>query len=215
MMNNSSSPDPVVSIGATDPAGSLEKLSIDLVSSTNQIPESVCSQFKTRFLCIRSVRAVSMRVPVNIHNNTLNAVIDCGAEVTILNPDVLKLLPEDCRPSICPTATKLTVAEEDRLMPTSGIAVVPLTIGTLHFEWPVYIAPIGEDILLGCDIIDAKDITINTHKGLLVAGEWLPCEVTRKVNHAARVALDQNVTLPPNSELMTFGITENPVIEDG
>ena len=215
MMKNSSSPDPVVSIGATDPAGSLEKMSIDLESSTNQIPESVCSQFKTRFLCIRSVRAVSMRVPVNIHNNTLNAVIDCGAEVTILNPDVLKLLPEDCRPSICPTATKLTVAEEDRLMPTSGIAVVPLTIGTLHFEWPVYIAPIGEDILLGCDIIDAKDITINTHKGLLVAGEWLPCEVTRKVNHAARVALNQNVTLPPNSELLTLGITENPVIEGG
>ena len=83
-----------------------------------------------------------MRVPVNIHDNTLNAVIDCGAEVTIHNPDVLK--PEDCRL----TATKLTVAKEDRLMPTSGIAVVPLTIGTLHFEWPVYIAPIGEDVLL-------------------------------------------------------------------
>ena len=118
--------------------------------------------------------------------------------VTIPNPDV------------CPTATKLTVAEEDRLMPTSGIAVVHLTIGTPHFKWPVYITLIGENILLGCDIIDAKDITISTHKGLLLAGEWLPCEVTRKVNYATRVG-----TLPLNSELLTLGITKNPVIEDG
>lgn len=56
-------------------------------------------------------------------------------------------------------------------MVTSGVANVDIQIGSLKFEWPIYIAPIGDQLLLGCDVIYDKDIAINTRRGLEVSGE--------------------------------------------
>ena len=71
----------------------------------------------------------------------------------------------------------LVVAEEDRIMPTDGVAMMPLTIGDIQFEWPVYVAAIVDELLLGCDLLDTKDITLNTRRGLLIDGSWLSCNV--------------------------------------
>ena len=49
-----------------------------------------------------------------------------------------------------------------------------------EFEWPVYVAPIADDLLLGSDVLDDKDITVSSNRGLQFRGTWLPCIVTRK-----------------------------------
>ena len=90
-------------------------------------------------------------------------------------------------------------------MITSGIADIEIQIGSLKFEWPIYIAPIGDDLLLGCDVIYEKDITINTRRGLEVLGEWIECDVVRKMDTLARVVLKETVTVPPNSEVILAG----------
>ena len=94
-------------------------------------------------------------------------------------------------------------------MVTSGVADVDIQIGSLKFEWPIYIAPIGDQLLLGCDVIYDKDITINTRRGLEVLGEWIDCEVVRKMDKIARVVLKETVTIPPDCEVILAGQNVN------
>ncbi|CAG2216578.1 unnamed protein product [Mytilus edulis] len=92
-------------------------------------------------------------------------------------------------------------------MQTLGMADVSCRIGPLDFIWSVYIAPIGDELLLGCDIKDEHDITINTKRGLEIKGQWINCDVTRRSDKVARVVLKEAVTIPANSEVILPGHT--------
>ncbi|CAC5382088.1 unnamed protein product [Mytilus coruscus] len=99
-------------------------------------------------------------------------------------------------------------------MQTLGMADVSCQIGPLNFIWSVYIAPIGDELLLGCDIIDEHDITINTKRGLEIKGQWINCDVTRRSDKIARVVLKEAVTIPANSEVILPGLSINSEILD-
>jgi len=108
-----------------------------------------------------------------------NAVIDTGAEVTVISDRLYESLPPNNKPVLTKAKRGLVVADANRAMKTNGIAKVTIVIGDNEFQWPVYVAPIRDEILLGCDIIDEKDITLNTKKGISINGEWLKCDVKR------------------------------------
>ena len=76
-------------------------------------------------------------------------------------------------------------------MTTSVIADIKIQIDLLKFEWPIYVASIGDDLLLACDVIYNKDITINTRRGLEVLGNWIDCDLIGKTDQVARVLLKE------------------------
>jgi hypothetical protein len=110
------------------------------------------------------------------------------------------MIPEKDRPELKKTKRRLTVADAGIEMRTDGIAELTITIGKVSFNWPVYIAPIRDDILFGCDIIDKKCITVNTRKGIKIYGEWLNCVVTRIIDNTAKVKISRSFTIPANSQ---------------
>ena len=195
------SPGPLVSL-VPDSDGPEEKTSLN---ETCESADSYSELLQKGNLFVRAIRAVSMRVPVTIFEVTVDAIIDSGAEVTVLSQRVFNSLPEDRRPMLQKAEKGLIVAEENRVMPADGVALLPLILGQSVFKWSVYIAPITDDLLLGCDLLDAKDITINTRKGLLIDGKWLPCGIHRRLDSVARVVLPSKVTLPANSEYLIQG----------
>ena len=69
-------------------------------------------------------------------------------------------------------------------------------VGNETFTWPVYVAPIGDSILLGCDLIAEKDITINSKRGLQLGGQLIECETSRSIDGVARVRTYEPVTIP-------------------
>ena len=81
------------------------------------------------------------------------------------------------------------VAEEGKRLKTQGVIEAILTIGKLAVKWEVYVAPIRDEVLLGCDIIDEYNITINTKRGIKVEGTWIGCEVVRKSDKIVRLSL--------------------------
>lgn len=163
---------------------------------------------------IDRVRAVTLRVPIVIEGDYLNAVIDTGAEVTVMSQEKFLKIPENRRPQIYKAERNLVVAEAGKKMQTLGMADVSCQIGPLDFIWSVYIAPIGDELLLGCDIIDEHDITINTKRGLEIKGQWINCDVTRRSDKVARVVLKEAVTIPANSEVILPGLSINSEILD-
>ena len=158
---------------------------------------------------IDRVRAVTLRVPVVVNGQEVKAVVDTGAEVTVLSESLYLRIPEEIRPPLYQAKRNLVVAEAGQRMRTSGVADVLVQIGSEQFEWSIYVAPIGDEILLGCDIIDDKDITINTRRGLEVKGQWINCDVIRKEDKVARVILKETVTIPANSEVILPGRSVN------
>ena len=53
-------------------------------------------------------------------------------------------------------------------MATHGMATMSVELEHKHFTWEMYIAPIGDDFLLVCDMVDELDITINSKRGIQI-----------------------------------------------
>ncbi|VDI69244.1 Hypothetical predicted protein [Mytilus galloprovincialis] len=147
-------------------------------------------------IVIDHITAASIKVPIEVSNQKIKAVIDTGAEVTVLNEEIFFRLPKTNRSKLKPALKNLVVAEAGKQMGTKGVAAVMLTLGDSQFVWDVYVAPIGDDLLLGCDVLDEMDITVNSRKGIQLNGKWIECEVKRKSDLIARGVLDSNFTIP-------------------
>ena len=143
--------------------------------------------------------------PISVEGLVVKAVIDTGAEVTAISTSLFEKIPEGNRPKLQESRRCLVVAEEGKRLKTQGIIEANLTIGKLAVKWEVYVAPIREEVLLGCDVIDEYNITINTKRGIKIEGTWIGCEVVRKSDKIARVFVKESVTVPANSEIIIEG----------
>ena len=158
-------------------------------------------------------RAATIRAPITVCGRRTQAVVDTGAEVTVINTKFFHSLAEGERPELEKPTRKLMFAEEGRTMDATGVAMVQLGLGPLRVEWPTYIAPINDDMLLGCDFLDTFHVAVDTHRGLLISGNYLPCEIIRKKNTAILVAVKEAVDLPPLTEQVVPGEVLGPSCE--
>jgi predicted aspartyl protease len=144
-------------------------------------------------------------LPYQLEGLVVKAVIDTGAEVTAISTSLCEKIPEGNRPMLQESGRCLVVAEEGKRLKTQGVIEANVTIGKLAVKWEVYVAPIREEVLLGCDFIDEYNITINTKRGIKIEGTWIGCEVVRKSDKIARVFVKESVTVPANSEIIIEG----------
>jgi hypothetical protein len=100
------------------------------------------------------IRAVTVKVPMKIADQDILAVVDTGAEVTVMKGSLFQSLPNNIQSRIHESKCKLVVAEQGHHMEVQGVVDIPLKIGNHQFEWKVYIPPIADDLLLGCDIMN-------------------------------------------------------------
>ncbi|CAG2210191.1 TPT1 [Mytilus edulis] len=131
-------------------------------------------------VCINRVESAVIQTSVRINDYELKAVIDTGAEVTVLSEKVYRNLAKEHHLELKTATRGLLVAEEGKKMSATGITEIEMSLGPLRFTWPVYVAPLNDDLLLGCDIIDEMDITVNTKRGFQIKDIWYPCEVKRR-----------------------------------
>ncbi|CAG2185545.1 unnamed protein product [Mytilus edulis] len=124
---------------------------------------------------IDRVTAASIADPVVINKIVTNTVIDTGAEVTVLSEKLYNQIPESKRPKLRRAARNLEVAEAGKNLTTEGITEVKVNLRSETFKWPVYVAPIEENMLLGCDLIDEMKVARvgekDTNSGLVIYKE--------------------------------------------
>ncbi len=116
-----------------------------------------------------------MRAPIKIDMQDFQGVVDTGAEVTVINKNIFDQLPEKDRPVIKLTDRALVVAEKDRKLGSHGMVTVTFNINNKQYKWPMYIANIHDDILLGADFLDHHDINVNLRRGLFIGNTWVKC----------------------------------------
>ena len=160
---------------------------------------------KKKSLVVNRIQAsaVSIFVTMKVEETTIRAAIDCGAEVSILSSRVYNTWKK--KPQIYEPDMKLVVAnEEKKQLAAEGVAFLEISIGNAKFQWPVYVAHISEDFLLGADIFDNQKMTLSAENGLKVKNEWIPCEFVRRVVHTRRIQLknDRTIDIPPAHEVV-------------
>ena len=99
-------------------------------------------------------------VPVQIQNKSIKAVLDTGAEVTVMSDKLLKqIVPQPA------TIKNITLKSAGRGMKMEGKLVGPIDIkiGSNTYQDNIYVAPIEDDMLLGLQFL--KKIGASAHLG--------------------------------------------------
>ena len=100
------------------------------------------------------------------------------------------------------------MAEAGREKKTSGIAEVELSIHLASLCCPNY------DLLLGCDLKDEMNITVNTKRGIQIEDKWIDCEVIRSHDSTAQVKVARAVTIPANSKFVMRGHCNSAIAQE-
>ena len=148
---------------------------------------------------IHQVRAGSSFVQLKVGSIDINARIDSGAEITILSSKIYEKLNK------APAKVKevgLQMADKDTVMKGFIIQPLKMKLGNHCFSERVYVASIGDDMLLGHDLLHHLGVCLDMRTDTLILNEeQIP--VTTSFNNntptVARVTVKQKVRLPPNT----------------
>ena len=148
---------------------------------------------------IHQVQAGSSFVQLKVGSIDINARIDSGAEITILSSKIYEKL------DTAPAKVKevgLQMADKDTVMKGFIIQPLKMKLGYQCFSERVYVASIGDDMLLGHDLLHHLGVCLDLRTDTLILNEeQIP--VTTSFNNStltvARGSVKQKVRLPPNT----------------
>ena len=125
-----------------------------------------------REITIRNIPGMAILVPVRLANSSVMAVVDTGAEATVVSSELadrLGISYLNC------STTSIKMADRDATrLKAYVVPNCPLRIGTQDISWDLIIADIGEDILLGLDFLCGNAGIMDFHNARLsLNGEWI------------------------------------------
>lgn len=147
-------------------------------------------------------------VCAKVNEKPVTMLCDSGANVTILNSSLLNrsTWKDSVEPCLSPVNTMLlTITGESK--PFLGKAVVKICLGKCTFQHEVLFADITQDGILGIDFMMKNKCDLIISKSCLkVKGEEIPCYMSSSSHPlCCRVALVENVSVPPESEIIVSG----------
>ncbi|CAC5381171.1 unnamed protein product [Mytilus coruscus] len=95
--------------------------------------ENFCIDSAEADIVIDRVSAVTLKATVAIEGQLVHAVVDRGAEVTVMSEKMLLRIPENKRPHLSKAKGNLVVAEAGKKMCALGVAEVSIHLGPLEF----------------------------------------------------------------------------------
>ena len=161
-----------------------------------------------REFVIKRVQSASMRVPMRVEGQDINAVLDTGAEVTVLSTKVFEGISKGGRPELGKAEGTLKLADTGTELTTEGMAEVKINVGNQEIHWRVYVADISDDLLLGCDFVYEMNLTIHPKKGILINDEWIKMN-TKRSHNISQLLVHETTTVPPMSEVILQGRSED------
>ncbi|KAL5015456.1 hypothetical protein ScPMuIL_009726 [Solemya velum] len=149
-------------------------------------------------------------VPVGINGVKTECIVDTGADITVLATNFAENI--GLRYGDAERANLLN-AQDGREMEAVMNISVDLELGDCRpINWPICIAPIRDDVLIGMDLLEKLDGVILARQGdLLLGGTLVPGRYrAESACHVARVCVSEKTTLPPRSEKIVKGKVDNP-----
>ena len=141
-------------------------------------------------------------------------LVDTGASVTIISKTVFdKLYPSP--PNFVEPVQFSLVTATGETAPFYGKKMVEIRIGNNLFSHEILVADIQNDGILGVDLMSPNNIDVLLSKScLMIKGKKIPCFHFDKSLKPTicRVAVNEDIVVPPGSEILAQGKIVDPVI---
>ena len=113
------------------------------------------------------IRGCSIFLPMKINNVSVEALIDTGAEVTVISSSFAKKVPQ----LFSDQHILLRNAEEGAVMLAHFCPDITLSVGHTPYKWHIFEAPIADNLILGQDFIYHHKLDILTSQGVVVVDD--------------------------------------------
>ena len=143
---------------------------------------------------------------LQIENRNITALLDTGSNITILKKTIYDDWQEN-KPKIQPTRDILVGITGDRAK-FYGKIELEFTIGEQMFQYPVFLADIANDFIIGRDFMMSNSCDIILSRQILkINGKEIYCHTNEFDVQCCRVALTTDIEIPPDSEIVITGRT--------
>ncbi|KAK3108399.1 hypothetical protein FSP39_007215 [Pinctada imbricata] len=110
----------------------------------------------------------ALSVPVGINGTLTHAIIDTGADATIISKEVAKkagLVPDKSE------SFRLLNATNGSELDAVGAVTATIQLAKRPYKWDFVVAPIRDPVLLGMDFMKAINATIHTGRGTVIVND--------------------------------------------
>jgi len=149
---------------------------------------------------IAMTAGMSLLVSLRVNNLLVDAVIDTGAQVSVISKTFANKL--DVPPSSF-ERVKLKNAQKGSSMEGKVAKGLVLHIGTQTYPWDLVVADISDDLILGYDFLKFNHSVLNLNENSLVLnGESIPAHTKRENGtefKISRVLVQKKIVIPPFS----------------
>ena len=146
-------------------------------------------------------------IPIRINNISTKAAVDTGADAIVISEDVARDAKLDFETGT--NCKLLNAANNAEMIAYGGVTATP-QIGKRKWNWPVYVAPIRDGVLLGIDFLQGSDAKILTGQLDIVFGDQLVVGCLSGDTDFVNVVLGQDEEIPPKSEKAVIGRVTSP-----
>lgn len=129
------------------------------------------SQSPTVQVSCTTNRGPSLQIALTVNGIPVQAVVETGAEMTILSESLYQRFPVSEQTAL--KKTLLWNAELGKDMTAMGGLKLTFQICTRSFEWEVYMVPIHDTFLLSVDLLRAANVTIHANGSLHRGGTFV------------------------------------------
>ena len=160
-----------------------------------------------------TTRETGIFIDASIYGKELSLLIDSGADVTIISSTFVQKLESGKIPNLEKKELNLVSASGDPI-PYHGECEMPIKLGKHNLVHKVLVGDIRYDGILGLDFMTQHSCDILVKKMCLrVKGKNLPCHRYSNVvlNTCCRIAIQEDITVPPCSELIAPGRALGPI----
>ncbi|CAG2204440.1 unnamed protein product [Mytilus edulis] len=151
-------------------------------------------------------------VRAKINNKCLAFLVDTGANVTILSKKFIDEINPSLLPKMNPVNINLITATGDS-SPFIGQIDVEICLGNYIYHHNVLVADISNEGIIGMDFLVTHDCDVLLSQNKLkIKGEIIQCyHYASSAKSCYRVAIQETVDVPPNSEMIVSGESDEPI----
>ena len=154
-----------------------------------------------REVMFRKNSETTLTIPIKINNNSVMAVVDTGAEVSVISHGFAKKMSTALKRK---QTVKLKSAEKNSDLIGYKLEKVTLEIDNNAYPWSVYESDIGEDFIIGLDFLLYHKVKINLeNNSVQISHSVVPAILRRERNEKAyfvsRIRCAKRIVIPPHT----------------
>ena len=148
-----------------------------------------------------NIKTKTMYVPIKVGNKQVSAVIDSGAQVSVISEKLFECSSD--KPKLTNTVFIRGIGTTNRIR-ARVVENIPLKIGSINMNWNMLVADVTDTLILGLDFLEGNKVVIDHGQfNISINQELIPARYTSNDENEDiqiyRIKVTRTVVIPPYS----------------